>query len=134
MCTLKSNLVTYSIGNKLRISGLLCLIQMRVTLSKCIAHPNKTHGQQISKNVMGVFSLGSYPRSLYLYINESFQVIEDKYMIVNHEENNTVSYLRDEKLYIIIFLWITELFLSIHFSFCLLIVYFMKYSKVNLLL
>ena len=126
MCTLKSNLVTYSIGNKLRISGLLCLIQMRVTLSKCIAHPNKTHGQQISKNVMGVFSLGSYPRSLYLYINESFQVKEDKYMIVNHEENNTVSYLRDEKLYIIIFLWITELFLSIHFSFCLLIVYFMK--------
>lgn len=98
MCTLKSNPVTYSVGNKLRISGLLCLIQMRITLSKCVAHPNKNYGQQISKNVMGV-SLGFCPGSLYLYINESFQVKEDKYMIVNHEENNAVSYLLNNRVF-----------------------------------
>lgn len=100
MYTLKSNLITYSVGNKLRFSDLLCLIQMRIiTLSKCIAHPNKNHGQQISKNVMRVFSLGFYPRSLYLYINESFQVKEDKYTIVNHEENNAVSYLLNKRVF-----------------------------------
>lgn len=99
MCTLQSNPVTYSVGNKLRISDLLCLIQMRITLSKCVAHPNKNYGQQISKNVMGVFSLGFCPRSVYLYINESFQVKEDKYMIVNHEENNAVSYLLNNRVF-----------------------------------
>lgn len=31
--------------------------------------------------------------------NESFQVKEDKYMIVNHEENNAVSYLLNNRVF-----------------------------------
>lgn len=58
------------------------------------AHQDKNHGLRISKNkVMGLFSLGFCPRSLYLNINGLFQVKGDEYMIVNHEENDAVSYL-----------------------------------------
>jgi len=47
----------------------------------------------VKNKVMGFFFLGFCPRSLYFNINGLFQVKGDEYTIVNHEENNAVSYL-----------------------------------------
>lgn len=50
-------------------------------------------GCGISEDKVIGFFLGFCPRSLFLNINGLFPVKWDEYMIVNHEENDAVSYL-----------------------------------------